>query len=103
LSPENETISNDIAKSVIANLKSGGLLKGTVQSLTPGGVMDVAWIAIELPVLGERQVPVKNEKNLQIGQEVVIECVPNPFKPGRYLFRTVGEPTNPLRCHVAKH
>ncbi len=51
--------------------------------------MNIAWVAIELPVVGDRQVLVKDEQNLKPGQNVVIECVPNPLMPERYLFRMV--------------
>jgi hypothetical protein len=30
---------------------------------------------------------VKCEENLQLGQEVVVECIPSPQKPGRYMFQ----------------
>jgi hypothetical protein len=78
-----------MAKDVIASLKSGVLLKGTVRSHSTNGSMNIAWIAIELPVVGERQVLVKDEQSLQLGRQVVIECIPNPFKPERYMFRIV--------------
>jgi hypothetical protein len=78
-----------MAKDVIASLKSGVLLKGTVRSHSTDGSTNIAWIAIELPVVGEREVLVKDEQNLQFGQQAVIECVPNPFRPERYMFRMV--------------
>jgi hypothetical protein len=78
-----------MAADVIASLKSGVLLNGTVRSHSTNGSMNIAWIAIELPVVEERQVLVKDEQNLQPGQQVVIECVPNPLKPERYMFRMV--------------
>jgi hypothetical protein len=78
-----------MATDVIASLKSGVLLNGTVRSHSTNGSMNIAWIAIELPVVGERQVLVKDEQNLQPGQQVVVECVPNPQKPERYMFRMV--------------
>ena len=76
-----------VAKDVIASLKSGVLLKGIVRSQSSDGSISIAWIAIELPVVGERQVLVNNEQNLQLGQQVVIECVPNPETPERHMFR----------------
>jgi hypothetical protein len=87
MSTANVAVTNGIAKNVIAILKSGALLKGTVRSHSMEEPTDIAWIAIELPVVGERQVAVRSEENLQPGQEVVIECVPNPEKPGRYMFK----------------
>lgn len=87
MSTTNVAVTNGIAKNVIAILKSGALLKGIVRAHSTDGCMDIAWVAIELPVVGERQVAVKCEANLQPGQEVVIECVPNPQKPGRYMFQ----------------
>lgn len=87
MSTANVALANGIAKNVIAILKSGALLKGIVRSHSTNGSMNIAWVAIELPVAGERQVAVKCEHNLQLGQEVVVECVPNPQKPGRYMFQ----------------
>jgi hypothetical protein len=87
MSTTNVAVANGIAKNLIAILKSGALLKGIVRSHSTEGSMDIAWVAIELPVVGERQVAVKCEENLQLGQEVVVECVPNPRKPGRYMFQ----------------
>jgi hypothetical protein len=78
-----------MATDVIASLKSGVLLNGTVRSHSTDGSTNIAWIAIELPVVGERQVLVKDEQNLQPGQQVAIECVPNPLKPERHMFRMV--------------
>jgi hypothetical protein len=77
------------AKDVLASLKSGVLLKGTVRSHSTAGSTNIAWIALELPVVGERQVLVADEQNLRPGQQVVIECVPNLLKPGSYRFRLV--------------
>jgi hypothetical protein len=81
---------NGMAKDLLASLKSGVLLNGTVRAHSTDGSTNIAWIAIELPVVGERQVLVKDEQNLQPGQQVVIECVPNPLKPERYMFRMVA-------------
>ncbi len=80
-------IANEHAKNVIAILKSGALLTGIVRSHSTDGSMNIAWVAIELPVVGERQVAVRCKAEFQPGQEVVVECVPNPQKPGRYLFQ----------------
>lgn len=92
---------NGMAKDILASLKSGVLLNGTVRSHSADGSTNIAWIAIELPVLGERQVLVKDERNLQPGQQVVIACVPNPLKPGRYMFRMV-EAYTPMPAMAAK-
>ena len=80
---------NGMAKDILASLKSGVLFNGTVRSHSTSGSMNIAWVAIELPVVGERQFLVKDEQNLQPGQQVVVECVPNPLKPERYMFRMV--------------
>lgn len=76
-----------MVRDVIASLKSGVLLKGIIRSHSINRSMNVAWIAIEFPVVGEREILVKDEQNLQVGQQVVIECVPNPKKPERHMFR----------------
>jgi hypothetical protein len=78
-----------MAKDILTSLKSGVLLNGTVRSRSTVGLIEIAWIVIELPVVGERVILVKNEQNLQSGQQVVIECVPNPLNPERYTFRMV--------------
>jgi hypothetical protein len=78
----------EMAKDVIASLKSGVLFNGIVRSHSTDGSMNIAWIAVVLPLVGERQVLVKDEENLELGQQVIIECVPNPEKPGRHMFRT---------------
>ena len=78
-----------MAKDVLASLKSGVLLNGTVRSRSIVDSIEIAWITIELPVVGERVVLVRDEQNLRPGQQVVIECVPNPSKPERFLFRMV--------------
>ena len=79
--------SNEFARNMIAILKAGGRLKGTVTSHSNYGSTNINWIAVDFPLVGERQVPVKCEQNLQLGQEAVVECVPHPFKAGRYVFR----------------
>ena len=86
---------NVIAESVRESLKSGLLLKGTVRAHAVEGSIATTWIAIELPGLGARQVAVHCEKNLPLGQEVMIQCVPNPLNPGRYKFQIVAEPPAP--------
>jgi hypothetical protein len=83
---------NVIAESVRESLKSGLLLKGTVRAHAIEGSIATTWIAIELPGLGARQVAVHCEKHLPLGQEVTIQCVPNPLNPGRYKFQIAAEP-----------
>jgi hypothetical protein len=57
------------------------------------GSTAVAWIAIQLGAVGERQVLVKDEGQLQPGQQVVIQCVPNPLRPDHYSFHlATGRP-----------
>lgn len=80
---------NVIAGSVMESLKSGLVLKGTVASYASDGSIGTAWIAIELAGIGSRQVAVHSQHNLQLGQEVEIQCVPNPLNPGHYMFRIV--------------
>ena len=80
---------NGMAKDILASLKSGVLLKGTVRSHSADGSMNIAWVAIELPVVGHRQVLVNDEQNLQPGHQVVINCVPTAVNPERYVFRVV--------------
>ena len=96
---------NGMAKVILASLKSGVLLNGTVRSHSTNGSMNIAWIAIELPVVGDRQVLVQDEQNLQPGQKVVLACVPNPLMPQRYLFRVVEvsirNPTVATKSRVA--
>jgi hypothetical protein len=92
LGTEKVTAANEIARNVLSSLKSGVLLKGTVHSHSKYGSTNVAWVVIKLPAAGERQVPVKNKENLQLGQEVLVECVPNPYKAERYMFRIAGDP-----------
>jgi small nuclear ribonucleoprotein (snRNP)-like protein len=91
------------AKDIVVSLKSGALLKGIVRSLDDS--MDIAWIAIELPAIGDRQVAVKNAGHLKPGGKVVIQCVPNPSQPERYQFcvcsarawKRPGKPRRALR------
>ena len=78
-----------MAKDILASLKSGVLLNGTVRAHSTDGSIEIAWITIELPMVGDRQVLALDEHNLQPGQQVVIQCVPNPLKPERYAFRIV--------------
>ena len=78
-----------MAKDILASLKSGVRHNGTVRAHSTDGSIEIAWIAIELPTVGERQVLAPDEHNLQPGQKVVIQCVPNPLKPERYAFRIV--------------
>jgi predicted transcriptional regulator len=94
LSAANVTATNGFARNLLASLKSGVLLKGTVCSHSSYGPTQFTWIAVELPAVGERQLPVKSEHNLQIGQEVEIECVPNPHKPGHFMFRIAEDPAS---------
>jgi hypothetical protein len=86
---------NVIAGSVLESLKTGLLLKGTVRSHSFDGSIGTTWIAIELPGIGDRQVAVHCEPNLRPGQEVAIQCVPNPLNPGRYMFRIAAESASP--------
>jgi hypothetical protein len=80
------------AKEVLASLKSGVLLKGTVRSHSTYGSTGIACIAIQLPAVGERRILVKDEQHLQPGRKVVIQCVPNPLKPECYIFQLASAP-----------
>jgi hypothetical protein len=86
---------NVIAESVLESLKSGLLLKGTVRSHALDGSIATSWIGIDLPGIGERQVAVHADRHLKIGQEVMIQCVPNPLNPGRYKFQVADGPPSP--------
>jgi hypothetical protein len=103
LSTQEVAATNSIARKVLASLKSGAVLKGTVCSQCTDGSMDISLISINLPAIGERQVAVKTGQNLQSGQEVVMQCVPNPLKPERYMFRimpaeSLASPTSIVYC-----
>jgi len=78
---------NQIAKDLLANLKSGVRLKGTVRRRPNGASTRIAWIGIDLPAIGERIVLVRDDRNLPPGRSVVIQCIPNPAKPERYIFQ----------------
>jgi hypothetical protein len=84
---------NVIAESILESLKSGLVVKGTVRSHAREGSIDTAWIEVDFPGIGSRQVAVHCEQSLQVGQEVVIQCVPNPLNPGRYKFEIAAEPS----------
>ena len=85
---------NVIAESILESLKSGLLLKGTVRSHSSDGSIGTAWIAVDFPGIGGRQVAVHCEQKLQPGQEVVIQCVPNPLNPGHYKFQLAADPAS---------
>jgi hypothetical protein len=88
------------AREILASLKSGALLTGTVRSHSMEGSTAVAWIAIRLGAMGERQVLVKGEAQLRPGQQVVIQCVPDPLRPDHYRFHLApeGAPRPTARC-----
>jgi hypothetical protein len=86
---------NVIAESVLESLKSGLFLKGIVRSHALEGSVATTWIAIDLPAIGERQVAVYRDQHLKIGEEVTVQCVPNPENPGRYKFQIASEPVPP--------
>ena len=78
---------NVIARGVLDSLKSGGLLKGTVRSNSKIGEIEAVWVVIEIPTIGERQILVRADETLQIGQDVMIECIPTLSDTKRYVFR----------------
>ena len=87
---------NAKVREVLARLKSGVPLKGTVRSHSIHGSTAIAWVAIRLPAVGDRQVLVRDAPQLQPGQKVVIQCVPNPLKPEHYMFHLAGGPHEEL-------
>lgn len=80
------------AREILASLKSGALLRGTVRSHCIEGSTAVAWIAIRLGAVGERQILVRNEPQLRPGQRVVVQCVPDPMKPDHFFFQLAARP-----------
>jgi hypothetical protein len=86
---------NVIAKGVLESLKAGGLLKGTVRANSKVAGVDAVWVVIQIPVLGERQILVRDDKQLQVGQDVIIECVPTVSDTKRYVFRTANGTLTP--------
>jgi hypothetical protein len=54
------------------------------------GSTAVAWIAIRLGAMGDRQVLVKDGAQLRPGQQVVIRCVPDPGRAEHYMFQLAG-------------
>jgi hypothetical protein len=91
MSTEQVAVTNATAKNVLASLKSGAVFKGTVCSQSTAGSMDVVLISIDLPAIGKRQVAVKTAQNLQSGQDVILQCVPDSLRPERYVFRILPE------------
>ncbi len=91
---------NGVARSVIESLQSGGVFKGTVVSHATVDGVEAARVAIELPMIGQRQVMVRDDRELRIGEQVAIECVPiecvpNVSKPSRYVFRMANGALSP--------
>jgi hypothetical protein len=78
---------NVVARKLLTDIKAGELLKGVVSSSSTSGSQELAWIIIQLPLLGERRVSVKNESGLRPGQKVLLRCVPDPVQPQRYVFQ----------------
>ena len=78
------------AKEILASLKSGVPIMGTVRSRDAHASTHAAWIAIQLPELGERQVSVPNQPDLRPGQQVILQCLPDPLNPEHYSFRVMA-------------
>ena len=78
---------NGVARKVIDSLQAGAVFQGTVVSHATVSGVEVARVAIELPMIGQRQVLVADNQELRIGEQVAVECVPNASKPNRYVFR----------------
>ena len=94
---------NGIARGVMDSMQSGGHFKGTVVSYATVGGVEVARVALEIPMLGERQVLVPDEHEFPIGQEVAIECVHNESKPARYVFRMANGALTPANGNGASN
>jgi hypothetical protein len=86
---------NGIARGVMESLQAGDQFKGTVVSYASVGGVEVARVALEIPMLGERQVLVRDEHDFAIGQEVAVECVHNESKPSRFVFRMANGALTP--------
>jgi hypothetical protein len=86
---------NGVARSVIDSLQSGAVFQGTVVSHATVGGVEMARVAIELPIIGQRQVLVQDDQELRVGEQVGIECVPNSAKPNRYVFRMANGTLSP--------
>jgi hypothetical protein len=96
---------NSKAKELLATLKSGAPLKGTVRAVTMNGSTPIACVAVELPLAEQRQVLVQDEHHLPIGTKVVLQCVPNPLHPERFMFRIASEAQPERRvitCHTQR-
>ena len=81
------SMTNQQARSLVACLKSGTLLKGTVRSVDKS--MDTAWICLEFPDTDERQVPVIGVDHVHVGDHVMVQCIPDPLRPEHYVFRMI--------------
>ena len=86
---------NGVARSVIDSLQSGAVFQGTVVSHATISGVEMARVAIEFPMIGERQILVSDDQQLRIGEQVGIECVPNGSKPNRYVFRMANGALSP--------
>jgi hypothetical protein len=87
---------NGVARSVIESLQSGAVFEGTVVSHATVDGVEAARVAIELPMIGQRQVMVRDDRELRIGEQVAIECVPSVSKPSRYVFRMANGTPSPM-------
>ena len=85
------TPEGEIANQVLAELKTGTRVRGTVASFNPSGV----WFRVYLDGVGERQVFVRGfirpyEAKVQwrgvIVQRETLRCVPDPERTGKYKF-----------------
>ena len=88
----NVVATNVIAGSILESLKSGLHVKGIVLSYTSEGAVGTASVAIEFAGIGLRQVLVHCEHKLEAGEEVELQCVPNPVNPGHFIFKVVAAP-----------
>lgn len=78
---------NVVARKLLADMKSGELLKGVVSSVSSSGSQNLAWVIIQFPLLGERRISVRSKSRLRPGQKVLLRCVPDPEQPQRYVFQ----------------
>jgi hypothetical protein len=82
---------NVVARKILADMKSGGLLKGFVSSTSANGSQGIAWVVVQLPLLGDRRVCVTNEAGVRPGQTVALRCVPDSSRPQRFVFQLAGK------------
>jgi hypothetical protein len=78
-----------VASAVLAALKNGTRLRGRVDSFTEAGT----WVALELDGIGHRLVLVRRPwpEHYRDGQPIILQCVPDAARPGKYRFVVVED------------